>query len=731
MDRCSTTERLDYEHEHRVAEQEQEGSGWTAWRVFGRANVRPTPTVARARARIPRSPAVQHPSRGGRAQWGHCSPGLVGTVDRFMMARMNAPQISFQGLRVGAFESRRAGEMAGLIERFAGRPCVSPSLCEVPVTDDSAVADFAHRLLVGEVDVVLLLTGVGVRHLLSLVERHVGRQRFLDALSDVVTVARGPKAQQALREAGVQPTHVVPPPHTWRELLQTVDQSIPVDNQVVAIQEYGEPNTSLVAGLEARGAQVVSVPVYRWELPREGTALDDNVRLLAEGQLDVVLFTSAIQVTHLLQVADRLGLESRVRTALQRIIVGSVGPTTSEMLRCCGLPVDVEPQHNKMGHLVREVALRAAELHALKRRFATLRSDDSTAAPSIHGPWYDSPFLRACRREPTAVTPVWLMRQAGRYMAEYRAVREKVSFLELCKNPALCSEVMCTAVRRLGVDAAIVFSDLLPILEPMGLDLEFAAGGGPVVHNPVRESGDVDRVLELESVDALHFVTEAVRQTRQDLPGQIPLIGFAGAPFTLASYTIEGGASRNYLHTKTLMYRDAGAWRALMERFARAVVRYLNAQIEAGAQAVQLFDSWVGCLSAGDYRQYVLPYVQSIIAQIIPGIPVINFATGNPALNPLLAEGGSAVVGVDWRMPLDDAWRQVGHDRALQGNLDPCVLLADREQLRQQVKRVLDLAQRRPGHIFNLGHGVLPQTSVDNAIALVDAVHEMSQLASR
>jgi len=320
-----------------------------------------------------------------------------------------------------------------------------------------------------------------------------------------------------------------------------------------------------------------------------------------------------------------------------------------------------------------------------------------------------------------------MMRQAGRYMAEYREVRSRVSFLELCKDPALCSEVMCTAVKRLGVDAAIVFSDLLPILEPMGLELEFAKGEGPVIHNPVRDSQGVDRVLELESVEALHFVMEAVRQTRQDLPADMPLIGFAGAPFTLASYTIEGGSSRSYLHTKTLMYRDPGAWHALMERLARAVVQYLNAQIAAGAQAVQLFDSWVGCLGPDDYRDYVAPHVQAIIGQITPGIPVINFATGNPALLELLGQAGSAVVGVDWRVRLDDAWRRIGHDRAIQGNLEPCVLLTDVPTIRAKVAEVLAMAAGRPGHIFNLGHGVLQQTPVDHAIAMVDAVHELSQ----
>ncbi len=655
------------------------------------------------------------------------------------MTPMNEPQPSLSGLRVAAFESRRASEIARLIDRFGGTAYVSPSVREVPVGEDAAATDFAHRLITGEVGVVIFLTGVGFTQLLAMVERHVARQRYLDSLGDIITLARGPKPSFAMREAGVAPTYIVPAPNTWREVLTTIDQHLSIDNQVVAIQEYGESNTSLVAGLEARGARVVSVPVYRWGLPEDPGPLEDNIRRLSDAALDVVLFTSAIQVTHLFQVARQLDLERSLRRGLSRAVVASIGPTTSEMLRSQGIAVDLEPAMSKMGHFVRHVALHAHVACERKRQMLTRleavapTSGGTTAsagpqtAASSQPAYHDSLFMRACRREPTPVTPVWLMRQAGRYMAEYREVRAKVSFLELCKDPALCSEVMCTAVKRLGVDAAIIFSDLLPILEPMGLELEFAAGGGPVIHNPVREPLDVERVLELDSVDTLHFVMETVRQTRRDLPAHLPVIGFAGAPFTLASYTIEGGASRNYLHTKTLMYRDSGAWQALMQRLARAVTKYLNAQIAAGAQAVQLFDSWVGCLSVDDYRRYVLPYVQQIIAGIVPGVPVINFATGNPMLNPLLAEGGSSVVGVDWRMRLDDAWQMIGTDRAIQGNLDPCLLLADRTLLRQSVQHVLNMAGGRAGHIFNLGHGILQQTPVDNAIALVDAVHELSQ----
>jgi uroporphyrinogen decarboxylase len=639
---------------------------------------------------------------------------------------MTSSEEQFGGLRVAAFESRYANEMANLIEKQGGVPHVSPSLREVPLEDNTAAVDFAHRLLTGEISVVILLTGAGFRMMMSAIERHVDRQRFLHSLSDIVTVARGPKPAAAMKEVGLSPTHRVPEPNTWRELLATLDQHVPLANQTVGLLEYGKSNPSLIAGLEARGARVLNVPVYRWELPEESSLLVDNVRAIAEGGRDVVLFTSAQQVVHMLQVAGRENLLEKLTASLRGMAVASIGPTTSETLREEGLPVDIEPEHPKMGSLVAAAAKHSEGVLQRKRRVLTWISQSEAQPADRQAAWYDSPFMRACRREPSAVTPVWLMRQAGRYMAEYRAVRSKTTFLDLCKNPQLCSEVMVTAVQKLGVDAAIIFSDLLPILEPMGLDLEFAHGEGPVIHNPVREPADVDRVRELEDVESLHFVMETVRQTRSDLPGHIPVIGFAGAPFTLASYAIEGGSSRNYLHTKTLMYRDPAAWKALMERLSRAVSRYLNAQIAAGAQCVQIFDSWVGCLGTDDYRRSVLPYMQQIVRDITPGVPVINFATGNPSLLPMLADAGTDVVGIDWRIRLDDAWSTVGFDRAVQGNLDPAVLLADIPLMRARVKEVLDQAGQRPGHIFNLGHGIMQQTPVDHAIALVDMVHELS-----
>jgi uroporphyrinogen decarboxylase len=337
----------------------------------------------------------------------------------------------------------------------------------------------------------------------------------------------------------------------------------------------------------------------------------------------------------------------------------------------------------------------------------------------------DSPFMRACRKEPVPYTPIWLMRQAGRYMREYREVRARVGFLELCKTPDLAAEVTVTAAERLNVDAAIIFADILLILEPMGIDLEFAKGEGPTIHNPVRAASDVERLREVETVESLDYVFEAIRRTRRALRHDLPLIGFSGAPFTLASYMIEGGGSRNYVHTKSLMYEDSGAWHAMMSLISRALTCYLNAQIIAGAQAVQLFDSWVGCLSPEDYREYVLPHTRAVIQNITPDVPVIHFGTGTATLLELMTEAGGDVIGLDWRVDLRDAWNRLGNVAAM-GNLDPVALFANQDFIRAQAKRILERAGGRAGHIFNLGHGILPETPVENVIALVDAVHEMS-----
>ena len=336
------------------------------------------------------------------------------------------------------------------------------------------------------------------------------------------------------------------------------------------------------------------------------------------------------------------------------------------------------------------------------------------------------PFLAACRREKSSYTPVWLMRQAGRYMEEYRKLRAEHDFLELCKNSELAAEITMTPVERLGVDAAIIFADILLALEPMGIGLEYAKNGGPVIHHPVRSGKDVDALKEFSPKKELSFVYETVKKISNALNSKVPLIGFAGAPFTLASYLIEGGGSRNYIHTKKLFYNAPEAWKRLMERLANVVTEYLNCQISAGADAVQLFDSWAGCLTPTDYEQFVLPYNKAVIGGIKPGTPVINFSTGTAGLLKQIRAAGGDVIGLDWRVNLDEAWEAIGYDIAIQGNLNPVALFASPKEIKARAADILRRAEGRPGHIFNLGHGVLPETPVDHVIALVDSVHELS-----
>ena len=338
----------------------------------------------------------------------------------------------------------------------------------------------------------------------------------------------------------------------------------------------------------------------------------------------------------------------------------------------------------------------------------------------------NSRFMKACHLKPVDATPIWLMRQAGRYMKEYRDLRARVSFLELCKNPALVSEVTVTAAARLGVDAAIVFADLLLIVEPLGLHLEYDKGEGPVIHPALRTAADIDRLRDVEPEESLAYFYRAIRQTRSDLNSQLPLIGFAGCPFTLASYLIEGGGSRNYRHTKALMYRDGAAWRALMEHLARNLARYINGQIDAGVQAVQVFDTWVGCLGPADYREYVQPYTRMMLRAVKPGAPIIHFGTGTGMLLEAMRDAGGDVIGLDSHVELDEAWGRLGSGVGVQGNLDPVALYGDLQFIRTRAQRILDQAGYRPGHVFNLGHGLLPDTPYDHVVALVDMVHEIS-----
>jgi len=339
-------------------------------------------------------------------------------------------------------------------------------------------------------------------------------------------------------------------------------------------------------------------------------------------------------------------------------------------------------------------------------------------------PPMNSRFLDACRRRPTDVRPVWFMRQAGRYMKQYRDIRAKHTILEICKRPDLAAQVTLQPIEILDVDAAIIFADLLLPVEPMGLKLEFKAGEGPVIDNPVRTSHDVD-TLSTTNTDDLGYVGESIQIVARALSGKVPVIGFVGAPFTVASYMIEGGASRHFLNTKRMMYRDETLWRRLMGKLVDVLAPFAVLQVAAGARAIQVFDSWVGALGADDYVRYVAPYSRALIERIrSTGVPVIHFGTGSAGYFRELHAAGGDVMGVDWRLNIDQAWMDISYRSAIQGNLDPAALFAPLPELKQKVHELLKRTGTRPGHIFNLGHGILPETPVDNVRAVVQMVRE-------
>jgi uroporphyrinogen decarboxylase len=360
-------------------------------------------------------------------------------------------------------------------------------------------------------------------------------------------------------------------------------------------------------------------------------------------------------------------------------------------------------------------------------RESTTRRRLGPAPFPVSAPLRESRFLRACARIRPDATPVWLMRQAGRYMKEYRDVRARASFIDLCRRPELAAEVAVTAQRRIDADAAIVFSDILLILDPMGAGVEYSEKGGPVVSRGVATAADVERLKAAEP-DALSYVYDAVRQTRAALAPGVPLIGFAGGPFTLAAYLIEGHSARDAERTRVFMRTEKAAWDALMRKLVAGLGPYLARQAHAGAQALQIFDTWVGALGPADYQECVLPYMRELVRVLPPTVPVIVFGTGTAGILEELRDTGAGVIGLDSRVDLGAAWERLG-PVAIQGNLDPTVLFADRAEIRRQAAAILDAARGRFGHIFNLGHGVLPGTPVDHVRELVDTVHELSSRA--
>ena len=631
--------------------------------------------------------------------------------------------------------------MKKLISYHGGVPRVAPSMREVPDLKSPYVAEFADDLFSGNVDLLILMTGVGTRILSDMVIAESGEKEYVEALRATTLLARGPKPVAALRGFGLRPDITVSEPNTWRDILSTFDQrDMSLENLVVYVQEYGVSNEEFLDSLEKRGADVRRIPIYRWALPEDLDPLREAVRSISEGAEDCLLFTSSRQVSNLFEVAGVHERGAEFMEGIKKALICSIGPSTTETLKENGISVDYEPDSPKMGNLVREAARRSAALLEKKRTAfqngvntrnwnrtqmvwsedgARTRRSETTSAGT---------FMKACRLEKADHTPIWLMRQAGRFLREYREIRSRVSFKELCKTPDMASEITLMTVDRFGVDAAIIFSDILLILEPLGLSLEYSSVDGPVIAKPLRTRRRIETLREFDP-ESMDFVYRALRTTRKALDPEVSLLGFTGAPFTVASYAIEGSGSKNYTNTKKLMYGDPSLWERLMEILTASISDYLCAQVDAGADAVQIFDSWVGCLSPADYERFVFPHVKKLISALPSEVPVILFGTGTGSLLELMGQTGAGVIGLDWRVDIIDGWRRAGSSLAVQGNLDPVSMLSTPAHVVGEARKILDRVGGRPGHIFNLGHGVLPQTPVDNVLRLIDEVHEYSARA--
>lgn len=643
----------------------------------------------------------------------------------------------FNGLRVTSLESRRSEEIRKLISYHKGVPRVAPSMKELPVEDSDSVEDFAGHLFGGETDITILMTGVGTTLLSDLLISRYGKDKYLESLQNTRIIARGPKPVAALRKYGLKPDLTIPEPNTWRDIITTIDSEVgDISGLTVAVQEYGVSNSGFIEELRKRKAQVLPVVIYKWGLPDDLEPLKEAIRSICNGTVDVLLFTSSQQVANMIDVARQEGCHDALMEGLKNILIGSVGPSTTETLKRFDITADYEPDSPKMGNLVRETA-RISEILLNKKRIAFGNGVNTRNWRRIDMVWngsesdlsdftfHNSQFLKACRGEKTDYTPVWIMRQAGRFMREYRELRSRVSFLELCKTPELAAEVTLMAVDRLNVDAAIIFSDILLILECLGLNIEYSKNDGPLIRNIVRSSRTLDSLKEFDP-EGLDFVYDAIGLTRRALDPQKALIGFAGAPFTVASYAIEGGASKNYINTKQLMYEDNGFWNEFMGILTSATAGYLKRQIDAGANAVQIFDSWAGSLSPADYKRYVFPFMKELVGEMPENIPVILFGTGTSSLLEMMRDTGCTVVGLDWRVDIEEAWERIGYNIPVQGNMDPVKLFASSSYVKLEATRILEKVNGRPGFIFNLGHGVLPRTPVENVLKLVDTVHEES-----
>ncbi|HBF13746.1 MAG TPA: uroporphyrinogen decarboxylase [Deltaproteobacteria bacterium] len=631
-------------------------------------------------------------------------------------------------LTVISFESRMALPMQRLLEK-KGIHCISaPTMKEVPLEENPRLFEFYEKLKNGEFDGIIFMTGVATRTLIKTLEQKFSKDEILETLRNKSKIiVRGPKPTAVCNRNNLPIFLTAPEPNTWREIISVLENHDFIKSKKLAIVEYGISNTDFINQLQKKGAETHPLQVYQWAMPDDLEPLNTAIATILTGKADLLAFTSAKQIENIMTLVKEKNLEGAFRRALYSTAITSIGPVTSEHLSTHQFFPDLEAKPHKMEALVELMAKKGLSASRQKKKKAVLNLvyvKDSQQITETKDIMEDSPFMRACRIKANSQIPVWLMRQAGRYMAEYQSVRKKGGFKDLCTNPDLATEVTITAVERLGLDAAIIFSDILLVCEAMGMRLTYEENHGPILGPPIRTMDDLKRLRPSHTATDMPFVAKAISQTRKHLHPCIPLIGFSGAPFTVAAYMIEGGASKNFIATKQMMHSEPSVWKKLMNLLVPALADLLNTQIAAGCQVVQIFDSWVGQLNSQDYETFVMPYTQKLVRKIKKGTPVIHFGSFNASSLHLQQKAGGDVLSIDWRVDIKQALQIIPKRKGIQGNLDPTLLFNKPKAFLPGVKKLLQAVGKRPGYIFNLGHGILPGTPVDHVMALVDYVHE-------
>lgn len=619
----------------------------------------------------------------------------------------------FGGKPVIFLESRRRKEMEDLILRHGGRPIGAPVLEEVPLESQEHLFTFFEAWRRGDFDCVLFLTGVGVENLWKALQKRYSTDEIRKVFESRFKLARGPKPARALNLLGAPAQLEVPEPNTWKEVLTCLENHNLLSGARLAVQEYGTTPVELYRAFVEKDVRVLyRVPVYQWKLPSELPFFPSLLELLQK-ERGFLLITSGVQIHNLLEAAERLHQKDLLQTALKSWKIASIGPVATQALREHGFEPLLEPSHPKMGFLVKETAEKAALFFP---------SSDFLSVPDSSQTFETALFLQALKKLPTPRPPVWIMRQAGRYLPSYRRLRAGLSFSAFCASPDLCAQAAVEAQQALQTDAAIVFWDLPLLLDALGFPVTYPEGKGPFLPHPLRSTREVEQLEPSRVAENLKSLSETVVRTRRSLPSDIPLIGFCGAPWTLAAYLLEGKSSRTFPKLWAFAASEEKAFRELLEKLAVACQAALELQIACGVQAVQLFDTWAGTVSAPFYRNFLAPSVQALLSAVRGKAPTIYFAAEAAHLLPEFARLRTDAISVDARANLQEASTLLSAF-ALQGNFPPQLLAAgDVQTVRKETQKMLQEIQGRPGYIANLGHGILPDTPLENVHAFLETI---------